>query len=419
MKKLITITLCLIFAITLCGCKSKPQTYSSYLSYYELEETSSITQSNTENSSKPQPDKNSSSSKQERSWESTVVAPYKVVFYKNGQAVESTDTSQNLKIAKHIESYFKGKDKLAVAKLSVRPYMIYDIKANQTAIELYFDKKVEFYGGVIWSGTQTLLVPLTGDRKNMLFEGDSKAVYKSGALNYYPNGLEEYLPAVLDKPEQLGPPEYVSVAVKNAFGKYVSTEKASVDSEYDANDLYVYKNDDGVEIKTDSKTKQIMSIDYNVLSAHSKTPLTEDGALSSAKTFAQRLFDLSKYDKQTVTKLNTGMLVSFEKTINDLKTHQNIKIRVNEDGSISSMVKTPDIFDGIDTSKIKITEQEVINKINQKNAQTEDVFDIELFGDIKLTVKDKRIQAVVKYEKINQQGEEISKGKVYRSFVEI
>ena len=203
MKKLISITLCLIFAITLCGCKSRPQTYSSYLSYYELEETSSITQSNTENSSKPQPDKNSSSSKKEKSWESTVIAPYKVVFYKNGQAVESTDTAQNFKIAKHIESYFKGEDKILRCKCSIMDSQIKTIRTNETAIELFFDKPFTFYGGVISEKTRALFIPLTGDKAGDLIQNndDNNYDYASGPIKYSTKGLEQFFPDGLDAPK--------------------------------------------------------------------------------------------------------------------------------------------------------------------------------------------------------------------------
>lgn len=412
MKKLTAFILCVIFVLSLCGCKSNSQ-IQSYYSYYETVDVSS----EQEYSSDLQ---NNSQSKTQKSWESTVATPSKVVFYKGGQAIEQTDKAANLKIAKQIESYFKGNDKLLKYNSIITDSMVTAIKGQDMAVEVFFDVPTTFYGKKIID-ENTIFIPVSGQKKGMLIEKRSSNYDRSsGPLGYYPQGLEKFFPDAFNQPEKLGPPEYCAIDYKYAGGKYVGTEKADKQKEYDTNDLYVFKNGDGVVIKQDSKTKEVLLVDFGVITSHSASPLTEEAAKEAAKNCAGRIYNLSSYDKQTVEKITTGMMVTFTKTISGIDTYQYIKVRVNEDKTISSITKTPDAFDGIDTSKISVTEEQIIKTVEQNHIEKygDDFSRLEIFS-IKITVKDAKLKAKVCYQEIRQQNNNMTDGKTIETYIDL
>lgn len=104
-----------------------------------------------------------------KKWQSTVIAPTKVTFYKEGMQSVSTDKELNHKIARHIESWFQYEDSIAVADLSATTDLINYNRRNEMAIELQFDGEIKFYGGVISSKARTLFIPLTGEDSNLIF----------------------------------------------------------------------------------------------------------------------------------------------------------------------------------------------------------------------------------------------------------
>lgn len=413
MQKITAIILCIIFAFILCGCKSDTQ-IQSYYSYYETvdvsseQEYSSILQS-------------SSSSEPQKGQKSTVATPSKVIFYKNGQAVESTDKEQNLKIAKHIESYFKGKDQLLKSNSIITDSMVTAIKGQNMAIEVFFDAPTSFYGGVLHKKTVTIFIPIDGQKKGALIETASNNYDRSsGPLSYNPQGLEKFFPDAFNHPEKLGPPEYCAVNYKYAGGRYAGIEKADEQIEYDANDLYVFKNNDGVVIKQDSKTGEILSVDFGVVASNAASPLTEEVALDVAKSYVDNIYDLSLYNKQSVDKVTSGMMVTFMKTVSGFDTYQYLKVKVNEDKTISSINKTPNIFDGIDTSKISITEEEIAERVEQNHIQKygEGFLRLEFFS-MNITVKDAKLKVKVYYQEKRQHGNDLSSGETIETYIDL
>lgn len=109
-----------------------------------------------------------------KKWESTVIAPAKVTFYKEGMQSVSTDKEFNNEIAKHIEKWFQYEDSIAVANLAATTDLINEIKRSEMAVELQFDSEIKFYGGVMSENTRTLFVPLTGDYDYLIFSNTLK-----------------------------------------------------------------------------------------------------------------------------------------------------------------------------------------------------------------------------------------------------
>lgn len=109
-----------------------------------------------------------------KKWQSTVIAPVKVVFYKDGMQSVSTDKELNHKIARHIEKWFQYENSIAVAELAATTDLINYNRRNEMAIELQFDGEIKFYGGVISEKTRTLFIPLTGDNDYLIFSNTLK-----------------------------------------------------------------------------------------------------------------------------------------------------------------------------------------------------------------------------------------------------
>lgn len=118
--------------------------------------------------------KNVKLDKDVKKWQSTVIAPVKVTFYKDGMQSVSTDKEFNHKIARHIEKWFQYEDSIAVASLAATTDLINYNRRNEMAIELQFDGEIKFYGGVISEETRTLFIPLTGDNDYLIFSNTLK-----------------------------------------------------------------------------------------------------------------------------------------------------------------------------------------------------------------------------------------------------
>ena len=92
-----------------------------------------------------------------KKWQSTVIAPVKVVFYKDGMQSVSTDKEFNHEIAKHIESWFQYENSIAVANLAATTDLINYNRRNEMAIELQFDGEIKFYDIANGVGVRTSL----------------------------------------------------------------------------------------------------------------------------------------------------------------------------------------------------------------------------------------------------------------------
>lgn len=411
MKKITAIILCAGFVLSLCGCKSKPQTQSSYYYFYD----SSFSEPQTVQTT---PSEDASSQKAKKS---TVATPSKVVFYKDGQEVISTDKELNKKIAKHVESYYKDQEQETRTKTAINESTVMAMRGQDMAVELIFDAPTSFYGGFLGASTTAIFIPLT---RNILIEnyGNENYDHSSGPLRHNPKGLEKFFPEIFNQPAKLGAPEYCAVKQKyeTAWGRYVKTISGAEQSNYDSNDIYLFKNDDGVEIEKDAKTGEILRIDFNNKVKNSSITLTEEKALEAAESYAKIMYDLAPYDKKTVKKVGSEYYVTLMRTINGLDTWQFITVRVNEDSTIRSISKKPNLFDGIDTAKISITQEEIKQKVEQKHIEKHgDQFLYLNFYSIRLTVKEKRLQAEVQYQEVYKQGNEHKDGALIETYMDL
>ena len=106
--------------------------------------------------------------KKVRDWESTVIAPTTVTFYKDGATAVSTDKELNLKIAQTIESWFMYRESLVACKCAGDIDNFIPIKNKETAIELLFESEANF-NSAFSSQTYSIFIPLTGEKANQAF----------------------------------------------------------------------------------------------------------------------------------------------------------------------------------------------------------------------------------------------------------
>lgn len=109
--------------------------------------------------------------KEVQKWESTVASPSKVTFYKDGKQSVSTDKEFNHKIAQHIEEWCKYVTMYsAFSGITTTENITYE-KYNSTAIELEFDEKTTFYGGVLHDDRK-IFISLDGKHPYRIFTTD-------------------------------------------------------------------------------------------------------------------------------------------------------------------------------------------------------------------------------------------------------
>ena len=145
-----------------------------------------------------------------------------------------------------------------------------------------------------------------------------------------------------------------TVSGKKVTLKYQST-KDGKDFFYDTNDRYIYLSDNNEEITIDSKTKEIISIKFKDLSKDSSKAVktTQKEAEQIAKEFAEQYCDLSDYDKVEIEERSSGYRLSYTKTISGFNSSRYVYITI-KGPNVTSFYMTPDMFEGIDTSKISM-----------------------------------------------------------------
>lgn len=107
-----------------------------------------------------------------RKWESTVITPAKVTFYKDGKKSVSTESDLNRKIAKYIESWFKYTTMYTSMPAIITDSDIMQQKYNTTAIELEFDSSFAFYGSFINKNERKIFITLDGEHPYHIFTND-------------------------------------------------------------------------------------------------------------------------------------------------------------------------------------------------------------------------------------------------------
>lgn len=211
-----------------------------------------------------------------------------------------------------------------------------------------------------------------------------------------------------------------TVSGKKVTLKYQST-KDGKDFFYDTNDRYIYLSDNNEEITIDSKTKEIISIKFKDLSKDSSKAVktTQKEAEQIAKEFAKQYCDLSKYDKLEVQEQSSGYMLSYIKTISGFDSSRNVNITI-KGSNVTSFYMTPDMFEGIDTSKISITEEEIIQKVKYNYTQKhgDEFFDFSL-DSVMIIVKDGKPQARVYYRELDEQGNVKSAGKLVQTYIDL
>ena len=207
---------------------------------------------------------------------------------------------------------------------------------------------------------------------------------------------------------------------KKVVFKYQSTEKKDGFLN-EINDRLVYLSDNNEELVIDSKTKEIISIEFKALSKDSSNSVktTQKEAEQIAQDFAKQYCDLSDYDKVEIKELSSEFILSYTKTISGFNTSRYVYITI-KGPNVTSFYMTPDMFKGIDTSKISITEEEIIQKVKHNYAQKhgDKFFDLELYS-VTITVKDEKPQARVSYEELDEQGNVKSAGKLVQTYIDL
>ena len=115
--------------------------------------------------------------KKVRDWESTVIAPTTVTFYKDGATAVSTDKELNLKIAQHIENWFKYEESVGMAATTYTDDQIDDMKRNERAIQLHFDDDITFFGNVKFSNSRTLFITVPENKISTIYHNKIDAPY--------------------------------------------------------------------------------------------------------------------------------------------------------------------------------------------------------------------------------------------------
>lgn len=126
-----------------------------------------------------------------KNWQSTVIAPIKVTFYKDGMQAESIDKELNHKIARHIEEWYKYEEYTQSCLCYAYDYDVAKIKYEEMAIELQFDDDVRLYGGFIPAATRTIFIPLTGEDDYVIF-AKSNDSHTWSHYYVYAKGLEQF-----------------------------------------------------------------------------------------------------------------------------------------------------------------------------------------------------------------------------------
>ncbi|MBR5472543.1 MAG: hypothetical protein IKU82_00990, partial [Clostridia bacterium] len=192
MKKYLSIIIAVSLVLSLTACRKMPDSKSSAeLSVlkdfvYVTQDNQSIVQETDESKSEEVV-----SNQPQKIWQSTIIAPATVTFYKDGMQSVSTDKEFNHKIAKHIEEWYKYEKYGMTCACYSKESDVTNLKYNEMAIQLEFDDEVKLYGGFIPPSVRRIFIPLTGKDDYVIFAsgkgpGNWSHYYVEGS------GLEKY-----------------------------------------------------------------------------------------------------------------------------------------------------------------------------------------------------------------------------------
>lgn len=106
----------------------------------------------------------------------------KAVLYKNNKAYDITDTKTLEQLRNVIKSWFDGIENPIKVSLAVNKYDIIKMKAEETAVELYFkdsqDKKID----INFRDNSNIFIPITGNNRYYIYSA-IKGIYQSGPIS--------------------------------------------------------------------------------------------------------------------------------------------------------------------------------------------------------------------------------------------
>ena len=180
--------------------------------------------------------------KKVREWESTVIAPTTVTFYKDGATAVSTDKELNLKIAQHIESWFMYRESLVACKCAGDIDHFIPIKNKETAIELLFESEANFNSGIS-SQTYSVFIPLTGEDANQVFELSFNNPFSwSSPIGVDASILEQYFQYVELTPLPEEEKRWLSTVIPSySFSAYEKRKKVGESEKHYTDYLLNYK----------------------------------------------------------------------------------------------------------------------------------------------------------------------------------
>ncbi len=129
--------------------------------------------------------------KEVRKWESSVVAPKKVTFYRDGKQSISTDKEFNHKIALYIEKWFKYVTSYASFNGITTTENITYNKYNTTAIQLEFENDVTFNGNV-WKNDRVIFISIDGKHPYTIFTNDGFSDQWGNLSPYNPQAQKDF-----------------------------------------------------------------------------------------------------------------------------------------------------------------------------------------------------------------------------------
>ena len=246
MKKYLSIIIAISLVLSLTACRKMPDSNSSAeLSVikdfvYITEETQS---------DNPETDNTQSEEvvldQSQKSWQSTIIAPTTVTFYKDGMQSVSTDKEFNHKIAKHIEEWYKYQESIGMVSLLANTDLIDYNRRNEMAIELQFDNEIKIYGGIINEDVRTLFIPVTGDYDYLIFHNSLNSPDNwTGPLAGGGTGLEQFFEGIQFTP------------LTEEERRWRSTVQTPDTIEFYENGGLIYKSENFVGYKLNRETTQ-------------------------------------------------------------------------------------------------------------------------------------------------------------------
>lgn len=202
MKRYISLILVLILVLGLVACRKDNAVTFSSSEWKETVESleQSVLTPETSQTEDPSETEESPQTETPQPTKSTITTPYEVRFYKNGMQTVSTNKELNLSVAKHIESWFDGKDTIVAASLAATSDLIREIKLSEWAIELNFDSEINDRNGIFSENTRTLFLPITGEYEYLIFDNSITSPDYWGGPIASGDGLEKFFEEVTFTP---------------------------------------------------------------------------------------------------------------------------------------------------------------------------------------------------------------------------